>query len=264
MFGMDLLVTVTSTALALVAAILLTARPEATPLLLVPVLVAFVGYRAYVAERQGHEKVKFLYEANRTLSESVEIAEALDGLLARALEAFHAEQAEVILFAGDGGVAAAHRARPGRPARGDAAGRPRGGGRAALLPRTPTARSRSWRRSPTSVAGYLSERGVRHAHDRRAARREPGDRHDHAGQPLRPHPRLHGGRPGAVRHAGRQRLRRAAVRPARAGRVRAARAPGPAPAPGQPRPAHRPGQPRAVRPAGARGARGAGPSRRSR
>ena len=44
-----------------------------------PILVAFSGYRAYVAERQGHEKVKFLYEANRTLSESVEIAEALEG-----------------------------------------------------------------------------------------------------------------------------------------------------------------------------------------
>ena len=74
------------------------------PLLLVPILIAFVGYRAYVKERQGHEKVKFLYEANRTLSESPEVAVALEGLLERALEAFHAEQAEVILFAADGGA----------------------------------------------------------------------------------------------------------------------------------------------------------------
>ena len=49
-------------------------------------------------------KVSFLYEANRTLSESPEVADALEGLLERALEAFRAEQAEVILFAADGGV----------------------------------------------------------------------------------------------------------------------------------------------------------------
>src|SRR4051794_37312996 len=103
MFGMDLLVTVTSTAIALVSAILWVERPEATPLIAIPVIIAFLGYRAYVAERKGHEKVKFLYEANRTLSESPEVAVAIEGLLERALEAFHAEQAEVILFSGDGG-----------------------------------------------------------------------------------------------------------------------------------------------------------------
>ena len=90
--------------MALVCAILWIERPEATPLLLIPILIAFVGYRAYVKERQGHEKVKVLYEANRTLSESPEVAVALEGLLERALEAFHAEQAEVILFAADGGA----------------------------------------------------------------------------------------------------------------------------------------------------------------
>ena len=104
MFGMDLVVTVTGTAMALVCSILWIERPEAAPLLLVPIMVAFLGYRAYVRERQGHEKVKFLYEANRTLSESPEVAVALEGLLERALEAFRAEQAEVILFAGDGGA----------------------------------------------------------------------------------------------------------------------------------------------------------------
>src|SRR3954470_10617467 len=61
MFGMDLVVTVTSTAMALVCSILWIERPSAAPLLLVPILIAFVGNRAYVKERQGHEKVKFLY-----------------------------------------------------------------------------------------------------------------------------------------------------------------------------------------------------------
>src|SRR4029079_11603009 len=104
MFGMDFVVTLTGTAMALVSSILWIQRPSAVLLLLVPILVAFLGYRAYVHERQGHEKVKFLYEANRTLSESPEVAIALEGLLERALEAFRAEQAEVILFAGDGGA----------------------------------------------------------------------------------------------------------------------------------------------------------------
>jgi diguanylate cyclase (GGDEF)-like protein len=104
MFGLDLVVTMTGTAMALVCSILWIERPEATPLLVIPILIVALGYRAYVQERQGHEKVKTLYDANRTLSESSELAVALEGLLERALEAFHAEQAEVILFAPDGGA----------------------------------------------------------------------------------------------------------------------------------------------------------------
>jgi diguanylate cyclase (GGDEF)-like protein len=104
MFGLDHAVTVVGTAIALLSGIVWLERPEATPLLLIPILIAFTGYRAYVQEREGHEKVKTLYEANRTLSESPEVAVALEGLLERALEAFHAEQAEVILFAADGGA----------------------------------------------------------------------------------------------------------------------------------------------------------------
>ena len=104
MFGLDHLVALLGTALALVGCIVWIERPEATPLLLIPILITFVGYRAYIHEREGHEKVKALYKANRTLSESPEVAVALEGLLERALEAFHAEQAEVILFPVDGSV----------------------------------------------------------------------------------------------------------------------------------------------------------------
>jgi len=104
MFGMDLVVTMGGTVMALVVGILWIERPEATPLLLILILGAIVGSRAYVQEREGHEKADFLAEANRTLSESPEVAVALEGLLEGALEAFHAEQAEVILFAADGGA----------------------------------------------------------------------------------------------------------------------------------------------------------------
>jgi len=102
MFGMDAVITVTNTCLALLSAIVIVERPDATPLLAVPALVAFLGYRNYAAERQRHEKLEFLYEANRTLAQSPEMAAALEGLLARALEAFRAEQAEIVLFSPDG------------------------------------------------------------------------------------------------------------------------------------------------------------------
>ncbi len=163
MFGMDFVVTVTGTAMALVCSILWIERPEAAPLLGIPILIAFVGYRAYVKERQGHEKVKFLYEANRTLSESPEVADALEGLLERALEAFRAEQAEVILFAADGGVPLRTGLGPGQI-------------REAMEPVDVTAAAalrECAERSdgavalmapfPGSVDGYLHQRGVRHA-----------------------------------------------------------------------------------------------------
>jgi diguanylate cyclase (GGDEF)-like protein len=162
MFGLDLLVTITGTAIALVGAILWIERPEATPLLLVPILIAFVGYRAYVRELQGHEKVKTLYEANRTLSDSPELAVALEGLLERALEAFHAEQAEIILFAADGDE-------PVRTGLGP------GTAREAMAP-VDAAAARAVRRCaatsdaavaltapfPAALDPYLQERGVRH------------------------------------------------------------------------------------------------------
>ena len=162
MFGLDLLVTVTSTALALVCAILWIERPEATPLLLIPILIAFVGYRAYVKERQGHEKVKVLYAANRTLSESAEVAVALEGLLEQTLEAFHAERAEVILFAADGGASLRTSLGPGTareamaPVDASAATALRAcgaGSDAAVALTAPF---------PAPLDPYLRERGVRH------------------------------------------------------------------------------------------------------
>src|SRR5207248_3206735 len=47
---------------------------------------------------ERHKRLEFLYEANRTLARSHEIAPALEGLLMRSLDAFRAELAEIILF----------------------------------------------------------------------------------------------------------------------------------------------------------------------
>ena len=101
MFATDLTVTITNSSLGLVAALIVSSEPWALPLLLVPLLTVFLAYRAYVAERKRGERLEFLYEANRTLSRSPEIAEALEGLLARSLDAFRAERAEIILWTPD-------------------------------------------------------------------------------------------------------------------------------------------------------------------
>jgi diguanylate cyclase (GGDEF)-like protein len=113
LFGMDLVVTLANTSLALIAAIVVVSAPAALPILLVPVGIGYAGYRTYIREIERHKKVEFLYEANRSLSESAEIADAVEGLLERAREAFRAEQAEVILFSQDGRVPLRTRLGPG-------------------------------------------------------------------------------------------------------------------------------------------------------
>ena len=102
MFGMDFVVTATNSSIAIAAAIVVATDPRAIPVLLVPAVSVFALYRAYVSERQRHEQLEFLYEANRSLSRSPEVAEAIEGLLARSLEAFRSEVAEVVLFSADG------------------------------------------------------------------------------------------------------------------------------------------------------------------
>ena len=93
---------------------MLSSDARAIPLLLVPAVTVFLAYRAYLMERQRHERLEFLYEATRTLSRSPEIVLALEGLLERSLEAFRAEMAEIVLFSSDGSPPLAHHARPRR------------------------------------------------------------------------------------------------------------------------------------------------------
>src|SRR3954451_5920942 len=102
MFATDAVVTLINASIAIAAALVVATDPRAVPVLLVPSLTVFAVYRAYISERQRHERLEFLYDANRTLSRSPEVAEALEALLARSLEAFNADIAEVLLFTGEG------------------------------------------------------------------------------------------------------------------------------------------------------------------
>ena len=102
MVAFDLTVTTTNTSLAIVAAIVIAADERAVAVLLVPLAAVYAMYRVWVSERRRHERLEFLYEANRSLSRSPEVAEAIEGLLMRSLDAFHSEIAEVVLLGTDG------------------------------------------------------------------------------------------------------------------------------------------------------------------
>jgi len=102
MLLMDLTVTTTNASLGLAGAVIVAYDARALPLLVVPLVTVFLAYRAYATERQRHESLEFLYETTRTLSRSPEIVGALEGLLARSVEAFRAEIAEIVLFPSEG------------------------------------------------------------------------------------------------------------------------------------------------------------------
>ena len=98
----DLAVVVAGTSVGLCAATIVYQDWETAILMAIPVAGMFISFRAYVAERQRHQRVEFLYQAARALSRSSEIGPALEGLLAQALDAFRAEVAEIIFFSPDG------------------------------------------------------------------------------------------------------------------------------------------------------------------
>jgi diguanylate cyclase (GGDEF)-like protein len=163
MFGMDGVVTVTNASIAIAAALVVATDARAVPVLIVPALTVFAAYRAYLSERQRHEKLEFLYEANRTLSRSPEVAEALEGLLARSLEAFRSEIAEVLLFSADGtALRTAHGPGSERVSL-QPADRAVADELAALVDHDRPVVALDPRRVSTRLRAHLSARGIRHA-----------------------------------------------------------------------------------------------------
>jgi len=98
------LVALANTSLALLAVTILWIEPVALGLLAVPLITLFVAYRAYVSEREKHERLELLYQSSRILQHSPELDLALVALLDHARDMFRAELAEVLLEStGDGG-----------------------------------------------------------------------------------------------------------------------------------------------------------------
>ena len=100
------LVAVANTSIALLAVTLLWFSPSALWLLAIPVVTLFLAYRAWVSEREKHERLELVYQASRILQHSPQLDVALQALLDHARTMFRAELAEVVLEA-DG---ATHRA----------------------------------------------------------------------------------------------------------------------------------------------------------
>ena len=97
------LVAVANTSVGLLAVILLWSNPAALWLLLLPVGTLFLAYRAWVSEREKHERLELVYQSSRILQHSPELDVALLALLDHARAMFRAEIAEVVLEAGGEG-----------------------------------------------------------------------------------------------------------------------------------------------------------------
>jgi len=91
------LVAVANTSLALVAVTILWASPSALWLLALPILTLFLAYRAWVSEREKHERLELVYQSSRILQHSPELDVALVALLDHARAMFRAELAELVL-----------------------------------------------------------------------------------------------------------------------------------------------------------------------
>jgi diguanylate cyclase (GGDEF)-like protein len=98
----DLAVVIANTSIGLCAATLVYRDWRTAILMAVPVAGLFLTLKAYTSEHQRHDRLEFLYESARALSQSSEIGTALEDLLAKSLEAFRAEVAELIFFSPDG------------------------------------------------------------------------------------------------------------------------------------------------------------------
>jgi len=101
MLTMDAVVTLSNSSLAICGVMMTVADPRTLPLLAVPFATLYFAYRAYLSERQRDQQLDFVHEANRTLAGSQEVAQALETLLARSLETFRAQAAEIVLFGSD-------------------------------------------------------------------------------------------------------------------------------------------------------------------
>jgi diguanylate cyclase (GGDEF)-like protein len=100
------MVALANTSLALLAVSVMWTNLGAVWLLIIPLLTVFLAYRAYLSEREKHERLELLYQSSRILQHSPEVDSALVALLDHARNMFRAEIAEVILYPrGEGGDA---------------------------------------------------------------------------------------------------------------------------------------------------------------
>jgi diguanylate cyclase (GGDEF)-like protein len=104
MVAMATAVAAINTSLGLAAGTVVETDLRAVILLIAPALAVFLAYRAHLAERRQAVNLEFLHDVGRMLPTASDVVAGLAGLLARSLEHFRGEIAEVCLFpaAGEG------------------------------------------------------------------------------------------------------------------------------------------------------------------
>jgi diguanylate cyclase (GGDEF)-like protein len=98
MLRTGLMISLANTSLALLAIIVITYQPIALILFVVPIGVAFIAYRSYVAQRQQKDGLEMLYESTRILQRSPQVDLAVVELLRHARTMFRADVAELTLL----------------------------------------------------------------------------------------------------------------------------------------------------------------------
>jgi len=98
MLSFSEMVAMANASLATLAVMVLLVDPRSIVLLAVPTAVVFVAYRAYIGEREKHERLELLYESSRLLHYAPELDSAIGSLLEHARRMFRAERAELMLF----------------------------------------------------------------------------------------------------------------------------------------------------------------------
>ena len=92
------MVALANTSLALLAVMVLWVDLRSIVLLVVPIAIVFAAYRAYVREREKHERLELLYESSRLLHYAPELDSAIVAVLDHARKMFRAERVELVLF----------------------------------------------------------------------------------------------------------------------------------------------------------------------
>jgi diguanylate cyclase (GGDEF)-like protein len=95
---LSVVATVATTSLALVALVIVDLKPFAIVLLIVPSVIVFVAFRAYVVQRRRHEHLEFLYQSMQTTQSAPEFGLAIGQLLIAVRRLVRAEYAEILLF----------------------------------------------------------------------------------------------------------------------------------------------------------------------
>src|SRR4051812_44955242 len=111
-FAFGVLGAAINTMLGLVVLIVLSESVWAAVLLVGPVLMVFIAYRAYLSEHAKTRGLQFLYSASELLTSARDIEAGLLALLNFARETFHADIAEVVLH-GEAGETVGYRTSTG-------------------------------------------------------------------------------------------------------------------------------------------------------